>query len=203
MKVSELLTEERQKDFKYTEKRVKGALDKVILELEGNNSGAMSRLMTRYTRLDKTAKLLKERRDEVNAQVKDVADRLFDAEDALATRIIETVSYTVMLTKSEKAETKEPKKEIDYASAYSELAKLVPELEAKAKEILEKYTSSIPPKDTPTALKVKSKVDEGVVSAVKGWIASAKAFVKEVLGWGRAYDAKLDAFRRKYGLKAV
>lgn len=203
MKVSELLTEERQKDFKYTEKRVKGALDKVMLELEGNNSGAMSRLMTRYTRLDKTAKLLKERRDEVNAQVKDVADRLFDAEDALATRIIETVSYTVMLTKAEKAETKEPKKEIDYASAYSELAKLVPELEAQAKAILEKYTTSIPPKDTPTALRVKSKVDEGVVSVVKGWVAQAKAFVKEVLSWGRSYDAKLDSFRRKYGLKAA
>lgn len=200
MKVQDLITEERQKDFKYVEKRVKGALEKVTLELQGNDSGAMSRLMTRYTRLDRTAKLLKEKRDEVNAQVKDVADRLFDAEDALATRIVETVSYTVMLTKAEKAETKDPKQEVDYESAYSELAKLVPELEVKAKEILEKYTKLIPAKDTPTALRVKSKVEEGIVQSVMGAI---KGFVKSILSWGQSYDAKLDAFRRKYKLKAV
>jgi hypothetical protein len=203
MKVSELLVEERQKDWKYTEKRVKGALNKVVLELDGNSSGAMSRLMTRYKRLDRSWKLLEEKRNEVNAQVKEVADRIFDAEDAAATRVIETVSYTVMLTKATKAEDKEAEYKTDYESAFSELAKLVPELQAQVDAIKAKYTELKPAKDTPSALKYTPKLDEGMMDVVKGWAAKAKAFVKEVLAWGKAYDAKLDAFRRKYKLKAV
>lgn len=202
MKVSELLIEERQKNFKYTEKRVKNALDKVILELEGSDSGAMSRLMTRYQRLDKSAKLLKERRDAVNAQVKDVADRLFDVEDAVATRIIETVSYTVMLTKATKAADKEAKKNVDYESAFSELARLVPELIEQVNSIREKYTTLEQPKDTPSALKVTDKkvVKEGLVGTV---MSALKNFAKSIFSWGKSYDAKLDAFRRKYGLKSA
>ena len=203
MKVSELLVEERNKDWKYTEKRVKGALNKVILELEGSDSGAMSRLMTRYKRLDRQWKLMEERRNEVNRQVKDVADRIFDAEDALATRVIETVSYSVMLTKATPASEKEATKKVDYESAYAALARLVPELEEKAKAILEQYTELVPPKDTPSALKYTPKLEEGVADTIKGWVAKAKAFVKEMFSWGREYDAKLDAFRRKYKLKAV
>lgn len=197
----QFLAEDRQKDWKYTEKRVKNALSKVTLELEGNDSGAMSRLMTRYKRLDRQWKLMEERRNEVNKQVKEVADRIFDAEDALATRVIETVSYTVMLTKSTPASEKEPTKKTDYESAFSELSRLVPELEAKAKEILEKYSELVPAKDTPSALKYTPKLEEGAMDVVKGWVSKAKSFVKGMLTWGREYDAKLDAFRRKYKLK--
>ena len=202
MKVSELLVEDRQKEFKYTEKRAKNALDKVILELEGNDSAAMSRLMTRYQRLDKSAKLLKERRDAVNAQVKDVADRLFDAEDAVATRIIETVSYTVMLTKATRAADKEPTQKIDFESAFSELARLVPQLTEQVDAIRQKYTTLEQPKDTPSALKVTDKktVKEGLIGTA---VSAIKNFVKDLFNWGREYDAKLDAFRRKYKLKAV
>lgn len=196
----EQLVEARQSDWKYTEKRVKGALDKVTLELQGADSGAMTRLAKRYERLDKSAKLLKEKRDELNRAVKEVGDRIFDAEDALATRIIETVSYTVMLTAAEKAETKKPKEEIDFASAYAELSRLVPELAQKADEIRAKYTTLIPPKDTPTALKVKAKVQEGLLDSVKKMWA---AFVDTIKNWGVAYDAKLDAIKKKYPVKKV
>lgn len=194
----QLLAEARQPNWKYTEKRVKGALDKVTLELEGSDSGAMTRLAKRYERLDKSAKLLKEKRDELNAAVKEVGDRIFDAEDALATRIIDTISYTVMLTAAEKAETKKPKEEIDFASAYAELARLVPELAAKADEIRTKYTTMIPPKDTPTALRVKAKVQEGLLDMVK---AQWSKFMDMINQWGRSYDSKLDALKKKYPVK--
>ena len=197
MKIEDLF-EARQPQFKYTEKRVKGALQKVILELEGNDSGAMTRLAKRYERLDKTAKLLKEKRDELNAAVKEVGDRIFDAEDALSTRIIETVTYTVMLTAAEKAEHKQPTKKVDYESAFAALARLVPQLEEKTKEILEMYTELIPPKDTPTALKVKPKVNEGLWSKVK---ETWNAFMKKIKDWGRSYDQELAALKAKYPVK--
>jgi hypothetical protein len=197
MKIQDLF-EARQPQFKYTEKRVKGALQKVILELEGNDSGAMTRLAKRYERLDKTAKLLKEKRDELNAAVKEVGDRIFDAEDTLVTRVIETISYTVMLTAAEKAEHKQPTKKVDYESAFAALARLVPELDEKAKEILDKYTEMIPPKDTPTALKVKPKLEEGLWSKLKDMWTK---FVKSIKEWGTSYDEKLDAIKAKYPVK--
>ena len=45
-----------------------------------------------------------EKCNELNARVKELGDELFDAEDALASRIINTVSYTMMLTAAQKAE---------------------------------------------------------------------------------------------------
>lgn len=201
MKIVELF-EARQKELSYTEKRVKGALQKVTLALEGSNSGAMTRLTKRYERLDKTAKLLKERRDALNAQIKDVGDRVFDAEDALATRIIETVSYTIMLTAAEKAEHKQPSKKIDFESAYGELAKLVPELTEAAQKILEKYTELVPPKDTPVGLRVKAKdqVDESIATVVRSAFTKFMTWIKS---WGQQYDEKLDAIKKKYPVKGM
>lgn len=187
------LFEARQPQWKYTEKHVKSQLAKVILELEGSDSGVMTRLAKRYERLDKTAKLMKEKRDELNAAIKEVGDRIFDAEDALATRVVETISYTVMLTAAEKAENKKEKEEVDFASAYAELSRLVPELTEQANEILKKYTKLIPPKDTPVGLRVSIK--EGVVDSIKKIWA---AFVNEVKAWGKSYDAKLNAIKKKY-----
>lgn len=192
------LVEARQGNWKYTEKRVKGALDKVTLELEGADSGAMTRLAKRYERLDKSAKLLKEKRDALNAAVKEVGDRIFDAEDALATRIIDTISYTVMLTASEKAENKKATAKVDYESAYAELARLVPELIEQADKIRAKYTEMIPPKDTPVGLRVKAKVQEGLLDFVK---AQWTKFMDQMRMWGRSYDSKLDAIKAKYPLK--
>jgi hypothetical protein len=192
------LVEARQGNWKYTEKRVKGALDKVTLELEGADSGAMTRLAKRYERLDKSAKLLKEKRDQLNAAVKEVGDRIFDAEDALATRIIDTISYTVMLTASEKAESKKPTAKVDYESAYAELARLVPELIEQADKIRAKYTEMIPPKDTPVGLRVKAKVQEGLLDFVK---AQWSKFMDQMRMWGRSYDDKLSAIKAKYPLK--
>jgi len=182
----QILAEARQPDLKYSDKRVKGALEKVTLELQGNNSGAMTRLTKRYERLDRSAKLLTEKRNEVNAQIKNVGDQLFDAEDSIATRIIETISCTIMLTAAQKAADKAPSKKIDFESAYAELAKLVPELQEKVDMITAKYTEIIAAKDTPTALRVKLK--EGILDTLKSWI---KGFISEIKSWGTSYDAKL------------
>jgi chromosome segregation ATPase len=201
MKVQDLfetLNEARQPQWAYTEKRVKGALDKVILALDGSDSGVITRLAKRYERLDKSAKLLKEKRDEVNTAIKDLGDRIFDAEDAVASRIIETVSYTVMLTAAEKAEQKKPTAKIDFESAYSELAKLIPELTEKVDEIRAKYTEMIQPTDTPVKLRVKTKVQEGLLDMVK---AMWSKFMASIGQWARSYDSKLDAIKAKFPVK--
>lgn len=193
--VQELL-EARIPHLSYTETVTKGKLSRVVLSLEGSNSASVTKLAKRYERLDKTALLLKKKRDEVNEAIKEFGDELFDAEDALATRIIETVSFTMMLTAAEKAEQKKPTPKTDFEAAFAELSKLVPELEEKALEILKKYTELVPPKDTPVKLQVKSKLKEGLVGAMKaGW----ERFVDTIRSWGASYDKRLDALKKKFG----
>jgi hypothetical protein len=222
MKIQDLF-EERQPNMTYTEKRIKGALDKVTLALEGSDSAAMSRLTKRYERLDRSAKLLKEKRDEVNLHIKTVGDRLFNAEDAVVTRVIETVSCTIMLTAAEKAESKQDTKKVDYEAAFFELSKLVPELTAKIDEITAKYTEIVKAKDTPTALRVKLKdgvkpgeaIKEGFMddmkAKLKGWLdsfktwaagyfmddmkAKLKGWLDSFKTWAAGYDKKLAAVR--------
>lgn len=194
------LAEERQKGWTYAEKRGKapkgvegavGAIEKVVLHLEGSESASVTRLAKRYDRLDISAKLMKDRRDELNNQLKMIGDQLFDAEDSLVTRIVETASYTVSLSASEKGESKPPKKVVDYEKAYAELAALVPELTAKVEEITAKYTEMVKQKDTPMALKVKAKVNEGMMETLK-------SFVSRIVSWAKGYDKKLSALKAKY-----
>ncbi len=188
MKIQELLKEDRQSDLKYTEKRVKDILDRVTVELAGNQSGVMTKLTTRYSRLDKSAKLLAARREELNEKMKDSAEALFDATDAVLTRVVDTVSYTITLSKAEKAADKKPKSATDFEAIVKELSGMVPELEEKIKELTAKYTALIPAKDTPVALRVKSKLEEGILS--DAW-KSIKSFSKGIMSWASGYDKRL------------
>ena len=187
MKISELF-EARRPDLKYTEKRIKDVLDRVTVELKGNESGTMSKLTTRYARLDKSAKLLAQRRDEVNAGMKEAAEELFEASDAVLTRVVDTVSFVITLSKAEKAADKKAKFTVDYAKIVEELGKMMPELEGQIKELTSKFTESVPLKDSPVALRVKSKVDEGVMDTLKSWFKSLKT-------WLTGYDKKLASLK--------
>lgn len=200
MKLSDLF-EARNPSLKYTEKMVTSKLDKtlkqldrVTVELTGTESGVMSRLTKRYERLDRSAKLLKEKRDELNIKMKDVSEDFFAAEDAVLTRVVDTVSFTVTLSKAEKGADKPKKVEIDYAAIVQELSNLLPELEEQIKAVTAKYTSVTDAADSPVKLIVKAKkVDEGIMDTLKGW-------VNKVFAWATGYDKKLAALKKKAGV---
>ena len=198
MKFHQLL-EIRQADLDYSEVRSspkKGLkLEKVILDLKGNNSGALTRLLKRYERLDKAAQLSKIARDQVNAQIKNIGDMHFDAEDSLVTRIMETNQFTAMLTASQPGSTKPLVKTVHWEAAYNELCTMIPELIAQYEKITEKYTTLTPAKDTPVGLKVNSKLVEGVFSTIRGALASLATSIKE---WAVGYDARLKALKKSF-----
>lgn len=198
-----LLLEERKKNLTYIEQRdKKNNLEKVILELQGTDSAAASRLAKRYMRLDATAKAIAKKRDELNEAVKSIGAEIFDAEDVLVTRVINTISFTLMLTASQKGEDKPPKKVVDYEGAFKALSALVPELEEQAKAIQEKYTSLVKQKDTPTALKVQPRLKEGLGDVLKGWVRTVKAagtaLLKSITRWARGYDDRLEEVKSKF-----
>lgn len=133
------LFEARQKhpDINYVEKKTKGIVDRVIAVLTGNKSGAWTRIAQRYERLDRLQKLLKKERDKLNLDVKDKIDVLFDAEDALLTRVIETAQLTISLSKATTANDVY----FDIEGYVEELETLVPHLEDQLKVLREKYTT--------------------------------------------------------------
>lgn len=195
MKVLDLF-EARDKKLPYTEKRNKTtkALERVTVELEGNKSGIMSKLTTRYSRLDKAAKLMQARRNDLNEEMKKEAAELFDAEDEIATRVVETISYTITLSKAERGADKPPKKTVNYEAIVKALEKMVPELTEKIKELTDQYTSIVEAADTPQALRVKSKLDEGVFKKALAWV---KAFLNDIKSWGNDYDTRLAALKKQ------
>ena len=116
-----VLSEARDPDLKYTEKVVKNKIDRIIVELSGNPSGVMSRLTSRYDRLDKAIKTMSVKRNEMNEQIKDTVTELFNAEDIVLTRVVETVSFTLTLSKLVKASEQNPKTVVDYESIAKDL----------------------------------------------------------------------------------
>ena len=180
----------RRSDLTYTEKKVKDKVDRVTVELNGNESGVFTKLASRYDRLGKALAVMKEKRDQLNADIKLKAEQLFDAEDIVLTRVVETVSFTMTISKRSKVA---PKTTINYEKIAEELAKLIPdELQSKVDEIVKAYTTITEQPDKSPALTVKGKVTEGLLQSIIMMIGDLLSSIKS---WGKSYDAKLNRLK--------
>lgn len=201
-----VLSEARDPDLKYTEKVVKNKIDRIIVELSGNPSGVMSRLTSRYDRLDKAIKTMSVKRNEMNEQIKDTVTELFNAEDIVLTRVVETVSFTLTLSKLVKASEQNPKTVVDYESIAKDLAALIPaELQAQVEEITKKYTAISLAADKSPALRIKNKnddkLDEGIMDSLKSLATKIKAWAKSTVKWAVSYDKKLAELKARAAVK--
>ena len=180
----------RRSDLTYTETKVKDKVDRVTVELNGNESGVFTKLASRYDRLGKALAVMKEKRDQLNADIKLKAEQLFDAEDIVLTRVVETVSFTMTISKRSKVA---PKTTINYEKIAEELAKLIPdELQSKVDEIVKAYTTITEQPDKSPALTVKGKVTEGLLQSIIMMIGDLLSSIKS---WGKSYDAKLNRLK--------
>lgn len=190
----------RRPDLKYTEKEVKKQLDRVIVELHANESGVLTKLASRYERLSKAIKVMGEKKDELNADIKEKVEDLFAAEDIILTRVIETVSFTLTVSKKSKVADKVA---VDYKAIAEALMKLVPEdLQTQVEEITKAFTTVTAQQDKSPGLSVKSKVAEGLIGDLKASITSAiKRAIKKVTSWAMKYDKKLLALKKLADVK--
>lgn len=182
------LTEARSPDAKYTEKQAKGVLDRVTATLKGSDAANMTKLAKRYARLEASMAAMKEKHAELNARLKeDVAD-LFNAEDVVLTRVVETAQFT--LTMAKEIQKTEGSKEVDYASIIAALSALISEeLQPRVEQIIEKYTKTIPPKPPIKKLSVSKEItNEGLLDTIKRMAAS---FLKSIKSWASRFDSKL------------
>lgn len=194
------LLEARRRDIPYTEKEAKGAVDKVTATLSGTEAANMTKLARRFARLDASLNALKEQREVLNAKLKEDVQGMFDAEDVVLTRVVETSQFTLTLAKEIKKD--KGTTTMDYEAIIAALSALIDdELQPKVAKIIKKYTEIVPPKDPVRKLIVsKEVVKEGImdtIEKIKNWAAG---LLKEMTSWATRYDSKLNNLKKKAGL---
>ena len=105
--------------------------------LTGSKSSAYTRLTKRYKRLDDEMKLLTKKRNQLNDVLRRKSIDLFNAEDEVLTRIVESVSLVVTIS----AKKKEEKVSFDAEGYIQKLEQLTGLLEDNLKVIREEYTT--------------------------------------------------------------
>lgn len=184
------VTEDRDASLDYKEKEVKGALDKVMVELSHQQSSAYTVLAQKYKQLDEQAKELKIARDELNDTIRDRALELFDAEDEIMTRVVETASMTINISKRTMVTTRRTDHEAMLEALVDQIGDRVPEL-TQMLEGLEKTYTTITQKEKKPALRVKVKEEES-----DSYIADISARVSQFVDrFTAGFDSKLDSIK--------
>jgi hypothetical protein len=190
MKIAEIYTEARDPMLNYKEVKAKGALDKVIVELKGKQSEKFTKLAKRFKECKDMTKELELKKAELDAELKeDLVTDLFDAQDEIYTRVVDTVSMTLTLSKK----TVRTTAMTDYDAILEELSKMVPELTDKIAELKKQYTRI---EIKPVASSLRPALKEGVGDKVTGLLQKLFGlFLKTIKLWGRKYDHRLAALR--------
>lgn len=153
---------------------------KVIAKLYSYNSQSYTKLAQKLQKIDNLEAEIKAIKLEVQGEAKENINDLFDAEDAVRTRVVETISFIFTLTKDPK-ETVSPK----YKDILAELeTHLTPEL-IVVLEKLKKQMVNVTQKSP--GLSVKSLKES--VSNIFNKIKNA------IFNWGTKYDQKLNALK--------
>ena len=171
------LLEGRRPDVQYTEN------DKeVIAILLSYDSQIFTKLAKQFEEIDARTEELKRLNLEFKQQTRDAINDLFDAEDEIKVRIIETKSFSLTMGKMPKA-TETPK----YKDILNELANhLTPEL-IQVLEKLKEQMVTVTQKEPSVRIK---PISEGFVGSLFARMKNA------VLQWGQRYDQKLDRLKQ-------
>lgn len=191
----DILLEDRRSDLNYKEKLVKGQIDRVTVELEAHESATMTKLASRYFSIDKTIKKLMEVKDKMNAGVKERAEALFNAEDIVLTRVVETVSFGLTLSKQMQV-AESTVERVNYEKIAKELMALISEdLKPQVDAIIKEATTKtvIPASTKSPGLRITPKNEGFVGDAVNKF----KELVLRFKNWAKNYDKKLNQLKRK------
>lgn len=196
------LFEARKPDLKYTEVKVKENIARVVVELEAQQSSAMTKLARNYMQLDRAVKTLSDRRNATNEALTDKVAEFFDeATDKVYTRVINTVSFTLTLAKQTPPVDKTA---VDYEKICAELKELISEdLLEQVKAIEEKYTVVTPAskqkeKKPGLSVDVNKTIKESFVGDISAKLKQVLTmFLAKINAWAKSYDKKLAALEKQ------
>ena len=197
MKLS-MLVEARVPGVSYTVKETKKGIERVTAKLEGSSSATLSRMAKRYVRLESSLEAMQKARDAMNERLKDEVSNLFEPEEAVLTRVVETVSFSLTMAKEIEKEVPESVKR-DYEKIAAELTKLIPEeLQSKIEEITALYSTITPASTKPGIKKLSvSALDEGLLTTVKKVVAAVTKALRQFRTWATSYDNKIDDLKNR------
>lgn len=188
-----LLSEARRANLNYSFKEVKGKLDKITLKLEGNESGKFTKIAKRYKEIDTAVKALEVERNEINEDIKEKFSDYFDeATDTVVTRIIETVSLTMQLSKRTAPEMGKDK--VDYEKALLILGDMLPELKEKIDEV-KKLCTTAGTMSVPKSPALSVKINEGLSDKIFTFMRRVMAVLNKFKIWGKSFDRKLEKLK--------
>ena len=207
LKESILVSEGRHPDKTYTPHYAKSIVDKVTVELAGNDAGTWSKIGRKYYRLQEAIKIFQLRHKELNKEIREKIVDLFDAEDVYVTRIVNTAKFTLMLYAQARPDPKaEPEKTTDHEAVVTDLLKLLEgDLLKKAEELIAAHTKikktnseKSPNLKVSPRLTADSEIKEGLAdkwTALKSW---ARGILKSMASWAIAYDKKLSKLQETF-----
>ena len=178
-----ILTESREDhpEATYTNEKTK-----VIAELRSHKSAVYTKLADRLESIERMEEQIKEYKLEMKAMTREHVADLFDAEDAVKTRVVDTVSFIITLSK-----TPAPTTSYQYAKVMAELANhLTPELLIVLNDLKEKFKSES--QREPSISVSRKEVKEGVGDKLQHYFAKFKHFI---LRWAHGYDRRLQALK--------
>lgn len=184
-------------DVTYSAKETKGQITQVIANLSSHESAKYTKLGRNLKRIEWLSEKVSQLKEQVKQETREKIADLFHAEDACRTRVIETVSFTLKMTKDPEASTS-----IKYAKVLEELQEhLTPELLAIMEGLKNKYSTVV--EKEPALIKMQDKkatteesfdamLDEGILDTLRQFFHK---YLQKVLDWGRKYDAKLEQLK--------
>lgn len=151
----------------------------IVAKLRSHKSGVYTRLANNIEQIEQHEFEIKRLKEIVKQDTRENIADLFDASDAVHTRVVETMSVVFTLSKDPEA-TVSPK----YKDILEELSThLTPELLAVLNKLKEKMVTVT---QKQPSLKIK-KLDEGELT-------------NAVLNWAEGYDQRLDAIKQELGI---
>ena len=195
-------------------KKEPNIIDRIILRLKGSDSAIMTRLANRYMRIKKLTELLAAHTTKLNTEATEQMQKLFDAEDKVYTRVVETVSAVFTLSKEAEEEKLTPGQEhenrtkTDWQNVAIEIGKLLdkdlipayealvqaatvtaaaPRIDPNAAEIKKKPGLRITPKEVKESEQVLLE-DDKITQLVN-------KLVNTINAWAPKFDQKLAAIK--------
>jgi predicted negative regulator of RcsB-dependent stress response len=162
---------------------------KVVANLKSYESQVYTKLAQKVQRIEALESEIKQLKQEVKSESRQHVAALFTAEDTVRTRVVETVSFILTLSKDPK-----PTESYKYAKIIEELEKqLTPELIAVLENLKTQF-KTVTQKEPSLSV---TKIDESIRDKIKSYMLKYMDFIRS---WAGKYDQKLDTLKRAAGV---
>jgi hypothetical protein len=189
----------------------KNTLAKIFTKIAASVTGRLSekytKLALKFQEIEVLTTQLGQLRDVANEEAKDAIETLFDAEDAMYTRYIDTVSLAITMSKDQEATSTETSN-LNVNDFLEDLMTLVGEdLQPAVSKLLEQHTKVTTKLraaqrgrvtvNLPTPVQEGELTEGDMTDKITNYAAK---FANKVMSYLGRYDSKLNAIAAKYNL---